>query len=207
MTKASEKRQLNILRFIYNTVESKGYPPTVREICQAVSLSSTSTVHGHLARLTKKGFLKKDPTKPRAMEVTLAGLEALGIKTTLNEIPVIGTVTAGMPILTVEETTDYFPLPPNLSDANDLFMLNIRGESMIDAGILDGDQVIVRKQSAADNGDIVIAMTEDDEATCKRFYKEDGYFRLQPENETMDPIILDNVVILRKVIGLYRDMI
>lgn len=141
------------------------------------------------------------------MEVTPAGLEALGIKTTLNEIPVIGTVTAGMPILTVEETTDYFPLPPNLSDANDLFMLNIRGESMIDAGILDGDQVIVRKQSAADNGDIVIAMTEDDEATCKRFYKEDGYFRLQPENETMDPIILDNVVILGKVIGLYRDMI
>ena len=117
------------------------------------------------------------------MEVTLAGLEALGIKTTLNEIPVIGTVTAGMPILTVEETTDYFPLPPNLSDANDLFMLNIRGESMIDAGILDGDQVIVRKQSAADNGDIVIAMTEKTmRATCKRFYKEDGYFRLQPEN-------------------------
>ena len=141
------------------------------------------------------------------MEVTPAGLEALGIKEELNEIPMVGTVTAGAPILTVEETTDYIPLPPNLKDANDLFMLSIRGESMIEAGILDGDQVIVRKQSAADNGDIVIAMTEDDEATCKRFFKEDGHFRLQPENETMAPIILDNVVILGKVIGLYRSMI
>lgn len=203
----SEKRQLNILRFIYNTVESKGYPPTVREICQAVSLASTSTVHGHLASLTKKGFLKKDPTKPRAMEITQAGLEALGIDENIKAIPIVGTVTAGMPILTVEETTDYFPLPPDLNESDDLFMLNIRGESMINAGILDGDQVIVRKQTTADNGDIVIAMNDEDEATCKKFYKEDGHYRLQPENDTMDPIILDQVVILGKVIGLYRNMI
>ena len=203
----SEKRQLNILRFIYNTVESKGYPPTVREICQAVSLASTSTVHGHLASLTKKGFLKKDPTKPRAMEITQAGLEALGIDENIKAIPIVGTVTAGMPILTVEETTDYFPLPPDLNESDDLFMLNIRGESMINAGILDGDQVIVRKQTTADNGDIVIAMNDEDEATCKKFYKEDGHYRLQPENDTMDPIILDQVVILGKVIGLYRNMV
>lgn len=207
MTKSSETRQMNILRFIYNMVESKGYPPTVREIGRAVSLSSTSTVHGHLARLTKKGLLKRDPTKPRAMEVTQAGLEALGIEEELDQIPIVGTVTAGAPILTVEETTDYFPLPPNLKDASDLFMLNIRGESMIDAGIYDGDLVIVRKQASADNGDIVIAMTEDDEATCKRFFKEVDHFRLQPENETMEPIILQQVTILGKVIGLYRDMI
>lgn len=198
---------MNILRFIYNMVESKGYPPTVREIGRAVSLSSTSTVHGHLARLTKKGLLKRDPTKPRAMEVTQAGLEALGIEEEHDQIPIVGTVTAGVPILTVEETTDYFPLPPNLKDASDLFMLNIRGESMIDAGIYDGDLVIVRKQASADNGDIVIAMTEDDEATCKRFFKEVDHFRLQPENETMEPIILQQVTILGKVIGLYRDMI
>ncbi|MEY8663191.1 transcriptional repressor LexA [Ligilactobacillus faecis] len=207
MTKSSETRQMNILRFIYNMVESKGYPPTVREIGRAVSLSSTSTVHGHLARLTKKGLLKRDPTKPRAMEVTQAGLEALGIEEEHDQIPIVGTVTAGVPILTVEETTDYFPLPPNLKDASDLFMLNIRGESMIDAGIYDGDLVIVRKQASADNGDIVIAMTEDDEATCKRFFKEVDHFRLQPENETMEPIILQQVTILGKVIGLYRDMI
>lgn len=207
MTKSSETRQMNILRFIYNMVESKGYPPTVREIGRAVSLSSTSTVHGHLARLTKKGLLKRDPTKPRAMEVTQAGLEALGIEEEHDQIPIVGTVTAGAPILTVEETTDYFPLPPNLKDASDLFMLNIRGESMIDAGIYDGDLVIVRKQASADNGDIVIAMTEDDEATCKRFFKEVDHFRLQPENETMEPIILQQVTILGKVIGLYRDMI
>lgn len=154
MTKSSETRQMNILRFIYNMVESKGYPPTVREIGRAVSLSSTSTVHGHLARLTKKGLLKRDPTKPRAMEVTQAGLEALGIEEEHDQIPIVGTVTAGVPILTVEETTDYFPLPPNLKDASDLFMLNIRGESMIDAGIYDGDLVIVRKQASADNGEI-----------------------------------------------------
>ena len=124
-----------------------------------------------------------------------------------TQIPIVGTVTAGEPILAVEENRDYFPLPPHFESADDLFMLSIRGESMINAGILDGDQVIVRKQSSANNGEIVIAMTEENEATCKRFFKEDGYYRLQPENDTMDPIILENVTILGKVVGLYRDLI
>ncbi|KRM96427.1 transcriptional repressor LexA [Liquorilactobacillus aquaticus DSM 21051] len=207
MTKASEKRQMAVLHFIYERVNEKGYPPTVREICQAVDLSSTSTVHGHLARLEKKGFLQKDPTKPRAIELTAAGLEALGIEEHADSIPVLGTVTAGAPILAVEEATEYFPLPPNIESANDLFMLTIRGKSMINVGILNGDKVIVRKQRYADNGDIVIAMTEENEATCKRFFKEDDHVRLQPENDSMDPIILDSVLILGKVIGLYRNFL
>ncbi|GAJ25431.1 SOS-response repressor [Liquorilactobacillus sucicola DSM 21376 = JCM 15457] len=207
MTKASEKRQMAVLRFIHERVNEKGYPPTVREICQAVDLSSTSTVHGHLARLEKKGLLQKDPTKPRAIELTAAGLEALGIEEHADSIPVLGTVTAGAPILAVEEATEYFPLPPNIESAADLFMLTIRGKSMINAGILNGDKVIVRKQRSADNGEIVIAMTEENEATCKRFFKEDDHIRLQPENDTMAPIILDSVLILGKVIGLYRNFI
>lgn len=205
--KPSEKRQIKVLRYIYDTVQEKGYPPTVREICKAVELSSTSTVHGHLARLAKRGYLKKDPTKPRAMEITPEGLEAIGETPKKTKIPVIGTVTAGAPILAVEETTEYFPLPPEFESADDLFMLTIRGESMINAGILNSDQVIIRKQNYADNGDIVIAMTEDNEATCKRFFKESDHYRLQPENDTMAPIILNSVSIVGKVIGLYRNMI
>ncbi|GBG95076.1 LexA repressor [Ligilactobacillus salitolerans] len=207
MSKVFEERQIAVLRFIYECVHEKGYPPTVREICEAVSLSSTSTVHGHIARLERRGYLRKDPTKPRALEITKDGMTALGIKPTAKRIPVLGTVTAGNPILTVQETTDYFPLPPNYDSAQDLFMLTIRGESMINAGILDGDEVIVRQQRSADNGDIIIAMTEDNEATCKRFFKEADHFRLQPENDTMQPIILDNVTVLGKVVGLYRDFI
>ncbi|KRL01312.1 transcriptional repressor LexA [Liquorilactobacillus capillatus] len=207
MTKASEKRQMAVLRFIYERVNEKGYPPTVREICQAVNLSSTSTVHGHLARLEKKGYLQKDPTKPRAIELTAAGLEAIGIEEHTQAIPVLGTVTAGTPILAVEEATDYFPLPPTMDSATDLFMLTIRGKSMINAGILNGDKVIVRKQRAADNGDIIIALTDENEATCKRFFKEADHIRLQPENDTMPPIILDSVLILGKVVGLYRDFL
>ena len=206
MTK-SEKRQHDILRYIFSYVSDSGYPPTVREICNAVGLSSTSTVHGHLSKLESKGLIKRDPTKPRAIEITLAGLETLDELPNKTQIPIVGTVTAGEPILAVEENRDYFPLPPHFESADDLFMLSIRGESMINAGILDGDQVIVRKQSSANNGEIVIAMTEENEATCKRFFKEDGYYRLQPENDTMDPIILENVTILGKVVGLYRDLI
>ena len=206
MTK-SEKRQHDILRYTFSHVSDSGYPPTVREICNAVGLSSTSTVHGHLSKLESKGLIKRDPTKPRAIEITLAGLEMLDELPNKTQIPIVGTVTAGEPILAVEENRDYFPLPPYFESADDLFMLSIRGESMINAGILDGDQVIVRKQSSANNGEIVIAMTEENEATCKRFFKEDGYYRLQPENDTMDPIILENVTILGKVVGLYRDLI
>ncbi|KRK98212.1 LexA repressor [Secundilactobacillus odoratitofui DSM 19909 = JCM 15043] len=208
MTKSSDSKQLAILRFIYDQTQSHGYPPTVREIGEKVGLSSTSTVHGHIARLSKKGYLIKDPTKPRALEVTDLGIDALGIVTTPTKIPVLGTVTAGEPILAVQEATDYFPIPDQLVDeAGELFMLQIRGESMINAGILTGDKVIVKKQHTAENGEIVIAMNEDDEATCKRFYKEDHYYRLQPENDTMAPIILNQVTILGKVIGLYRDQI
>lgn len=204
--KNSETKQLEILRYIYDTVEHRGFPPTVREICSAVKLSSTSTVHGHLARLERKGLLIKDATKPRALEITAEGKDALGIKP--KEIPVVGVVTAGQPILAVQDIDEYFPLPPDLeSDAGELFMLKVHGESMINAGILDGDSVIVRKQNSANNGEIVVAMTEDNEATVKRFYKENGHYRLQPENDTMDPIILPTVSILGKVVSLYRNNI
>jgi len=204
--KRTENRQLEVLRFIHQRVSEKGYPPTVREIGEAVQLSSTSTVHGHLSRLEKKGYILRDPTKPRAIELTANGLEAIDIVS--DSIPLLGVVTAGEPILAVEEAADFFPLPPDLTnDQGHLFMLTIKGESMINAGILDGDQVIVRKQDIAQNGDIVIAMTDENEATCKTFYKEKNYYRLQPENDFMDPIILQSVKILGRVVGLYRNLI
>lgn len=206
MARQTETRQIEVLRYIHEQVSQKGYPPTVREIGEAVQLSSTSTVHGHLARLEKKGFIQRDPTKPRAIELTKQGLAKVGVKP--STIPVLGVVTAGEPILAVEDASDFFPIPPNLSSEDgSLFMLTIRGESMINAGILDGDNVIVRKQETAQNGDIVIAMTAEDEATCKRFYKEKNHFRLQPENDLLEPIILDQVSILGRVVGLYRSHI
>ncbi|MGQ5709437.1 transcriptional repressor LexA [Lactobacillus sp. PSON] len=204
----NDKKQIEVLRYIYEAVEKHGFPPTVREICSAVGLSSTSTVHGHISRLQRKGFVIKDATKPRAIEVTDAGRKAIGIAA--KHIPVLGVVTAGQPILAVEETEpeDYFPLPPDLEGfKGDLYMLTIKGCSMINAGIFNGDQVIVRKQNTAENGDIVVAMTDENEATVKRFYKEKDHYRLQPENDTMSPIILTNVKILGKVISLYRSHI
>jgi SOS regulatory protein LexA len=208
MAKNISTKQLSVLEYIYKTVNAQGYPPTVREIGSAIGLSSTSTVHGHIDRLQKNGFLEKDPTKPRTLEVTKLGLDALGVQDKNPTIPLLGVVTAGEPILAVEEATDFFPVPPEFeNDSSNLFMLTIRGESMINAGILSGDQVIVRKQSTADNGTIVIAMTDENEATCKRFYRESDHIRLQPENDTMAPIILDNVTILGKVVGLFRDNI
>ena len=195
--KNNDTKQLEILRYIYDTVERRGFPPTVREICAAVKLSSTSTVHGHLARLERKGLLIKDATKPRALEITDEGKKELGIKP--KKIPVVGVVTAGQPILAVQDIDEYFPLPPDLeNDAGELFMLKVHGESMINAGILNGDSVIVRKQNTANNGEIVVAMTDENEATVKRFYK---------ENDTMAPIILSKVSILGKVVGLYRNNI
>lgn len=199
-------KQLEILQYIYDNVEKRGFPPTVREICHAVGLASTSTVHGHIDRLEKNGLLIKDATKPRALEITQEGLKALGIKPKV--IPMVGLVTAGQPITAVENVEDYFPLPPNLAnETSDLFILTVRGTSMINAGILSGDYVIVKKQSTANNGEIVVAMTADDEATIKRFYKENGHYRLQPENDSMPAIILDEVTILGKVISLYRSHI
>ncbi|AEG40118.1 transcriptional repressor LexA [Lactobacillus kefiranofaciens] len=204
--KTSETKQLEILQYIYDTVDHRGFPPTVREICAAVGLSSTSTVHGHLSRLERKGLLIKDATKPRALEITAEGKKELGIKPTT--IPIVGVVAAGQPILAVEDIEDYFPLPPDLkNDAGELFMLKIHGNSMINAGILNGDSVIVKKQSTANNGEIVVAMTEENEATIKRFFKENGHYRLQPENDSMSPIILSEVKILGKVVSLYRNNI
>lgn len=197
-------RPLQILRFVYDAVEAHGYPPTVREICEAVNLSSTSTVHRHLSNLEANGFIFKDSTKPRALEITQKGLSLLGVNH--RGIPMIGTVTAGNPITAIEDIEEYFPVPPGLKDNEEnLFMLKIRGDSMINAGILNGDYVIVRKQNDAVNGEIIIAMTEEEEATCKRFYREDDQVRLQPENTAFDPIILPNCQILGKVISLYRE--
>jgi repressor LexA len=201
------KRQQDILDFIKGEVRKKGYPPSVREIGEAVGLASSSTVHGHLARLESKGLIRRDPTKPRAIEI-LELEESMHIpRASVINVPVVGKVTAGQPITAIENIEEYFPLPERIAPANEhVFMLEIMGNSMIEAGILDGDYVIVKQQSTANNGDIVIAMTEEDEATCKRFFKEKDYIRLQPENSSMDPIIVRNASILGKVIGVYRDI-
>ncbi|MDR7236424.1 transcriptional repressor LexA [Neobacillus drentensis] len=201
------KRQQDILDFIKSEVKSKGYPPSVREIGEAVGLASSSTVHGHLARLESKGLIRRDPTKPRAIEILEADVAAHIPRNAVVNVPVVGKVTAGLPITAIENVEEFFPLPERLAPADEqVFMLEIMGESMIEAGILDGDYVIVKQQPTANNGDIVVAMTEEDEATCKRFFKEKDYIRLQPENSTMDPIILRNVSILGKVIGVYRHL-
>jgi repressor LexA len=206
MTKIS-KRQQDILEFIKGEVKKKGYPPSVREIGEAVGLASSSTVHGHLARLESKGLIRRDPTKPRAIEILEVDQTVHIPRNNVINVPVVGKVTAGIPITAIENVEEYFPLPERLAPADEqVFMLEIMGESMIDAGILDGDFVIVKQQQTANNGDIVVAMTEDDEATCKRFFKEKDFIRLQPENPTMEPIILRNVSILGKVIGVYRQI-
>ncbi len=194
-------KQLEILEYIKQQILLKGYPPAVREICEAVSLRSTSSVHSHLETLEKNGYIRRDPTKPRAIEIvdddfTLTRREVVNV-------PIIGTITAGEPILAVENISDYFPIPVEMLPNAQVFMLKVRGESMINAGIFDGDQVIVQQQSTANNGDIVVALVEDS-ATVKTYYKEKGYYRLQPENDTMDPIIVHSVEILGKVIGLMR---
>ena len=204
MTTKLSKRQQDILDFIKSEVRQKGYPPSVREIGEAVGLASSSTVHGHLARLESKGLIRRDPTKPRAIEILDNNQSDIPQSKVIN-VPIVGKVTAGLPITAVENVEEFFPLPENLAPADEqLFMLEVMGESMIEAAILDGDYVIVRQQNTANNGDIVVAMTEEDEATVKRFFKEKDYFRLQPENSTMEPIILRNVSILGKVIGVYR---
>lgn len=204
MSKLS-KRQVEILDFIKVEVKKKGYPPSVREIGEAVGLASSSTVHGHLSRLEKKGFIRRDPTKPRAIEVL--DLES---ETTPNSdkkttyVPIIGKVTAGVPITAIENVEDYLPLPEHLVSNEQTYVLVIQGESMIEAGIFDRDMVIVRQQQTANNGDIIVAMTEDNEATVKRFFREKDYIRLQPENSTMDPILLKDVTVLGKVVGVFR---
>ncbi len=205
MSKVSNRQQA-ILKFIKDEVRGKGYPPSVREIGEAVGLASSSTVHGHLDRLEKKGLIRRDPTKPRAIEVLDGDDSASMFQMSVARVPLIGKVTAGVPITATENIEDYFPLPSHFVNDQDVFMLHVIGDSMIEAGIHDGDYVIVRHQQTANNGEIVVAMTEEDEATVKRFYKENDHFRLQPENRTLEPIILQNVSILGKVIGIFRDL-
>lgn len=206
MTKVS-KRQQSILDYIKSEVRQKGYPPSVREIAEAVGLASSSTVHGHLSRLEKKGFIRRDPTKPRAIEILEQTEEDTIPKGEAYYAPLIGKVTAGIPITAVENIEEFIPLPANTASPDDnIFVLTIEGESMIEAGILNDDMVIVKQQNTAQNGEIVVAMTDEDEATVKRFFKEKSHIRLQPENSTMNPLIYENVTILGKVIGLYRNI-
>ena len=196
-------KQQEILEYIKNTILKKGYPPAVREICEAVQLKSTSSVHSHLAALEDKGYIRRDPTKPRTIEI-LDDTFNFNRREMVN-IPVVGTVAAGEPILAEENIEDYFPFPAEALPNAETFMLHVKGESMIGAGILPGDRLIVEQRSTAENGEIVVALL-DDSATVKRYYKEKDHYRLQPENDAMEPIITDRVDILGKVIGLLRMM-
>jgi len=197
------KQQYRILEFIKQEVADKGYPPSVREICLAVGLKSTSTVHGHLMRLEKKGYIRRDSTKPRAIELLDNTDKIISNIKEIVHIPILGKVTAGEPILAIEDYEETYPVPADFVDSEKHFMLKISGDSMIDAGILDNDFVLVRQQNFANNGDIVVALI-DDSATVKRFYKEKDYIRLQPENQFMEPIIVKDIKILGVVRGVFR---
>lgn len=200
MSESLSSKQREVYEFLKKYSQEKGYPPAVREICEAVGLSSTSTVHGHLKRLEKKGLIKRDATKPRALEI----VEFVNRKKEMIDIPIVGKVTAGEPILAVENIEDTFTIPLNyIKNRNDLFILKVKGESMIDAGILDGDLAIIEKTESVLNGDIVVALI-DNSATIKRFFKEKDHIRLQPENKTMSPIIVKDCRILGKLVGIYR---
>ena len=207
------RKEKAILKFIEEQVIENGYPPSVREIGKAIGLSSTATVHAYLAKLEKQGFIKKEDKKGRTLKV-IKGTDGQPLKKEnknfyaqreMVDVPVIGKITAGQPILAVENVTDTFPIPIDFVGNSESFMLTVRGESMIEAGILDGDYILVKKQSNASNGEIVVALIED-EATVKTFYKENGHIRLQPENHTMDPIIVPDCKILGKVAGVFRKM-
>lgn len=200
------KRQNEILTYIKKYMVSHGYPPTIREIGAALGVSSPATIHAHLANLESKGFIKKEDTKNRAIELLVENEYAIKDEEVVS-VPLLGKITAGSPIEAIERPDEYFSLPAYLIPNNkEVFTLLVSGTSMINAGILDGDIVIVERRNSARNGEIVVAMTDENEVTLKAFYKESGYFRLQPENDTMDPIILDNVTILGKAIGLYRKL-
>jgi len=194
-------KQKEILEFMKNEILSKGYPPAVREICEAVNLKSTSSVHSHLETLEKNGYIRRDPAKPRAIEIVDENFNLT--RREIVNVPIVGTVTAGQPILAVENIESYFPIPMDYMPNQETFMLKVKGESMINAGIFDGDTILVQKQSHAKNGDFVVALIEDS-VTIKTFYKEKDHYRLQPENDYMDPIIVPEVEILGKVIGLFR---
>lgn len=194
-------KQREILEYLKSQILTKGYPPAVREICEAVKLKSTSSVHSHLETLEKNGYIRRDPSKPRAIEIVDDEFNVT--RRDLVSVPIVGTITAGQPILAVENIEGYFPVPAEYMPNEETFMLKVKGQSMINAGIFDGDKILVQKQSTASNGEIVVALIEDS-VTVKTFYKEKGYYRLQPENDTMDPIIVTELNILGKVIGLFR---
>lgn len=194
-------KQKEILEFIKSQIINKGYPPAVREICEAVKLKSTSSVHSHLETLEKNGYIRRDPSKPRAIEIIDDEFNLT--RREIVNVPIVGTITAGQPILAVENIESYFPIPSEYMPNNETFMLKVKGNSMINVGIHDGDKILVQKQSHAKNGDYVVALI-DDEVTVKTFYKESGHFRLQPENDAMEPIIVSDLQILGIVIGLFR---
>lgn len=194
-------KQTEILEFMKREILKKGYPPTVRDICEAVNLKSTSSVHSHLETLEKNGYIRRDPTKPRAIEILDENF--YNTRCEVSTVPVVGRVAAGEPILAVENVDSYFPLPTDMLSNKETFILVVKGESMINMGIFDGDYIVVEQCNTANNGDVVVALV-DDSATVKRFYKENGHYRLQPENDYMEPIIVNQVEILGKVTGLYR---
>lgn len=211
-------KQQEILNFMKSQILAKGYPPSVREICEAVSLKSTSSVHAHLETLEKNGYIRRDPAKPRAIEITDGSFDISARSASLEanvdsdnvtpsremvNVPMVGTVAAGQPLLAVENVTDFFPMPVDMLPNSETFMLRVKGDSMINMGIYEGDQLIVERKNTARNGEVIVALV-DDSATVKRFYKEDGHYRLQPENDSMDSIIVDHCEILGKVIGLVR---
>ena len=198
--KISAKQQ-EILEYIKSEILNRGFPPAVREICEAVHLRSTSSVHSHLETLEKNGYIRRDPTKPRAIEILDDSFQLL--RREVVNVPIVGSIAAGSPILAEQNIENYFPIPSEYMPNAQTFMLHVKGESMINAGILPGDQILVQKQDTARNGDIVAALI-DDSATVKTFYKENGYYRLQPENDSMEPIIVNEVQILGKVIGVFR---
>ena len=195
------KKQSEILEYIKEQILEKGYPPAVREICEAVHLKSTSSVHAHLETLEKNGYIRRDPTKPRAIEICDDSFQL--VRNEMTSIPIIGTVAAGQPILAAENIEGYFPVPVDMVPNAETFILKVKGDSMINAGIFSGDQIFVERTNVARNGDMVVALV-DDSATVKTFYKEQGHGRLQPENDTMDPIIVDDCDILGKVFGVFR---
>ena len=198
--KISDK-QREILEYIKAEILNKGYPPAVREICEAVKLKSTSSVHAHLETLEKNGYIRRDPTKPRAIEIVDENFNLT--RREMVNVPIVGRVAAGEPILAVENIENYFPIPAEFMPNEQTFILQVQGESMVNAGILDGDYILVQQQTTANDGDMVVALV-DDSATVKTFYKENGYYRLQPENDFMEPIIVSDVMIMGKVIGTFR---
>lgn len=196
-------KQQQILDYIKDEILKKGYPPTVREICETVGLKSTSSVHAHLSTLERNGYIRRDPTKPRAIEICDDSFQV--VRTEMTSLPEVGDVAAGIPILAQENIVSYFPVPSEIVPSGESFVLRVRGESMINAGILDGDRIFVNSCNSCNNGDIVVALV-DDSATVKTFYKEKDHIRLQPENDTMDPIIVKDCTILGKVFGVFRLM-